>query len=60
MIRKKITELVIDLMQNAVKGILLITSISIASFICWLVYNILTHLAQWLNNTIFSSPWGNF
>ncbi|MBN2589154.1 MAG: hypothetical protein JXA96_04790 [Sedimentisphaerales bacterium] len=60
MIKKRFITLILDLLRNSVRTIFLATSIMIALFISWFVFNFLTYLMQWLNSTLFSKPWDSF
>ena len=46
-----------DMLRFLGRAALLVDAILLSVFSVWLVWKLVFHSADWLNRTIFSSPW---
>ena len=60
MIKRGIIKIGIDLIRNSARGIMLISTVLLAFFLCWFIFHFLARLMEYCENTIFSQSWGGY
>lgn len=55
--RQKATEVLADCLRFIMKGSWLVSGIFISLFAVWFVGKFLLYTVDWVNKTLFSSPW---